>query len=103
MVICGNVFAPGNFSNNCSLLLAINEGLLNMLVDGIPTASTLKVWMTGPYAADSGITITGTAITTASTTAATVFAGARVPEVLPVGEFNSQYQRVYLYASNKSS
>jgi len=86
-----------------SLIKAINEGKLNMSVGIVPTASTFILNMTGPYTADTSISIAGTAITTGSTTAATAFSGAGVPEVLPCGEFNSTYNKVYIYACNKST
>jgi hypothetical protein len=86
-----------------SLSKAINEGKLNMRVGEVPTASTLLVYMDGPYVNDNTLTLSGTAITTASTTAATAFSGAGIPDILPCGEFNSLYNKVYLYAANKSN
>jgi hypothetical protein len=85
-----------------SLSKAISEGLLNMSVGAVPTASTFVVNMAGPYVTDNTLTISGTAIT-ASEATATAFSGAGVPEVLPCGEFNSTYNKVYLYACNKST
>jgi len=86
-----------------SLSKAISEGKLNMSVGATPTASTFIVSMSGPYVADNNITLSGTAITTSSTTTATSFAGAGTPEVLPCGEFNSKFNKVYFYGVNKSS
>jgi len=85
-----------------SLIKAIGENKLNMRVGPVPTASTLLVYMDGPYVNDNTITVSGTAIT-ASEATATAFSGAGAPEELPCGEFNSKYNKVYFYGCNKSN
>jgi hypothetical protein len=86
-----------------SIDLAEGLGLIEMSTSDINTTNdTMVLSMKGPYTADAGINVMGSAVSEGEITA-TEFVGVGVPTILPCGEFNSKIQKVYVHGVNRSN